>query len=145
MQESEKNLRVEPGLVIPLTEIRVEFSRSGGPGGQHVNKVSTRASVAFDINLSRSIEPDQRDRLLRRLKKRIGSDGVLRVTEQRSRSQWRNRQEALKRLLLLLQEALKEPKKRVPTRSTTSGKEKRLHSKRIRSIKKQQRRLEGGE
>ena len=140
MQGSDKVLTIGAGLAVPLTEIKLEFSRSGGPGGQHVNKVSTRVTISFDIMRSHALNAMQRERVLSRLKAHVGTDGLLRLTEQGSRSQWQNRQKAIKRLQLLLQTALKAPKRRIGTRSTASAQEDRLRSKRVQARKKEQRR-----
>ena len=140
MQVSDKVLTIGTALAVPLTEIKFEFSRSGGPGGQHVNKVSTRVTISFDVMRSRALNAVQRERILARLKAHVGTDGLLRLTERSSRSQWQNRQKAIKRLQLLIQTALKAPKRRIATRSTASAQENRLRSKRLQAGKKEQRR-----
>ncbi len=132
-------LRIRPGLDIPLDEIELVASRSSGPGGQHVNKVDTRVEARFDVASSPSLPDDVRARLLERLGGRLTREGVLRVTAQKHRSQWRNRQEALARLAVLLARALTERKPRRPTRPSKAAESRRLEGKRRRGMVKQQR------
>jgi ribosome-associated protein len=138
-------LRITPSLVLPESEIQFRFSRSGGPGGQHVNKASTRVELLFDVAGSRSLSDDQRQRIAQRLKRYLGSDGILRVVCDASRSQWQNRATALEKFVALLQTALARRKKRVATRPPTSASEQRSKEKQIRSRKKALRRRVGAE
>jgi ribosome-associated protein len=123
---------VNPALTIPLSELSFRFSRSGGPGGQNVNKVSTRVEVEFDIRQSPSLSETQRQRLLRRLEHRLDSDGVIRIQVDDSRSQWQNRQIAVERLGQMLSDALKVQKRRIPTRRTAASNSRRLEGKKMR-------------
>jgi len=127
-------------LTIPLSELSFRFSRSGGPGGQNVNKVSTRVEVEFDLLRSPSLSDSQRQRLLRRLEHRLDSDGVLRILVDESRSQWQNRQISVKRLGHILSEGLKVQKRRVPTRRTATSNARRLEGKKRRGLLKRGRR-----
>jgi|WetSurMetagenome_2_1015567.scaffolds.fasta_scaffold09256_2 ribosome-associated protein len=127
-------------LTIPLSELSFRFSRSGGPGGQNVNKVSTRVEVEFDIRQSPSLSEVQRQRLLRRLGHRLDSNGVIRIQVDDSRSQWQNRQIAVGRLGRVLSEALKVQKHRIPTRRTAASNSRRLEGKKLRGRLKRGRR-----
>jgi ribosome-associated protein len=126
-------------LSIPERELTFHFTRSGGPGGQNVNKVSTRVELSFDLLHSSSFNDDQRERLLSSLKSRVGADGVLRLAAQESRSQWRNREEAIKKFVELLRHALRKRKKRLPTAPTRPSRQKRLKAKLHRSRTKKMR------
>lgn len=119
---------------IPLHELEWRFTTSGGPGGQHANKAATRAEVRFDVEGSRALSSAQR----RRLRRKLGSVVVVAVDE--TRSQARNRELALERLRDRLAEALREPRRRRPTRPSRAAKERRLEQKRRRSERKRQRR-----
>jgi len=127
---------VNAALTIPLSELSFRFSRSGGPGGQNVNKVSTRVEVEFDLGRSPSLSETQRQRLLRRLEHRLDNNGVLRIQVDESRSQWQNRQIAVKRLGYVLSEGLKVQKRRVPTRRTSASNSRRLEGKKKRGLLK---------
>jgi len=134
-------IHIVSGLSIRATELKVEFSRSGGPGGQHVNKVSSRVNLLFNIAKSSSLNAAQRSLLLARLGSRLSAGGVLRVTEQRSRSQWENRRRAVERLQSILQDALQEPKKRLRTGISQSARARRLEDKQNQAQKKRERRI----
>lgn len=124
---------VHDGLVIPEREIRFIFSRSGGPGGQNVNKVNTRVTLLFAVSDSSALTPDQAGRVHERLTSRIGSDGMLRVIAQERRSQMGNRLAARKRFARLLAEALTDSPERRDTSPPPSADRRRLESKRRRS------------
>ncbi|MDH7485674.1 MAG: alternative ribosome rescue aminoacyl-tRNA hydrolase ArfB [Anaerolineae bacterium] len=131
-------------LAIPLAELEFRFSRSGGPGGQHVNRSATRVELRFDVARSPSLSEEQRQRVLERLAGRLDSEGVLRVVAESERSQWRNRQEAVERFRMLLRQALHIPRRRRRTGLPAWAKERRLAEKRRRSeIKRDRRRVEG--
>jgi ribosome-associated protein len=131
---------VSDRLHIPRSELQIFFTRSSGPGGQHVNKTSTRAELAFDLKNSPSIPENDRDWLLAKLASKLDTEGVLRIAAQEYRSQLRNKEAAIERLQAMLQEAIKRPKKRKKSKPTKSSKEARLKSKkRAGEIKKQRR------
>jgi ribosome-associated protein len=126
-------LRVTRGVVIPLDELAWRFTTSGGPGGQHANKTSTRVEVRFDVASSPSLGPRQRARLLERL----GPD--VRVTAGEERSQARNREVALRRLAARLAEGLRTERPRIATTPTAGSRIRRLEDKRRRSARKRDR------
>jgi ribosome-associated protein len=126
-------VRVNRSLVIPEDELRLEFTTSGGPGGQHANKSSTRAVLVWNVDSSRALGPRQRARIKGKLRHRIDSAGNLRLTSDAYRSQLRNREAVHERLRSLVEDALRPEKKRIGTAPTRSSKEKRLQSKRARS------------
>ena len=126
-------------LSIPDDEIDFTFTRSSGPGGQKVNKTSTRATLHFDVEGSPSLTDAERARIRQRLATRINKDGTLRVVSQKYRTQTANRRAALERFAELLQEALKPRRKRKPTRVPDAVKEGRLKAKRHRSLIKRER------
>jgi ribosome-associated protein len=128
----DREVRVRPGLVLPGSVLEIRFSRSGGPGGQNVNKVETRAEVRFDLAGSGLLPPDDRARALAKLAPRLTSDGVLIVLCDRTRHRERNLREALFRMGEILAAALHRPKTRRPTRPTRSSKRRRLDEKRRR-------------
>ena len=132
-------LAITPELRVPLAELEYRASRSGGPGGQHVNTSSTRIEVWWDIAASGSVSEEQRARLLTRLASRLDSSGRLRLVSSGSRSQLRNREEATSRLCEIVALALKVPKKRKPTRPTRAAKAARLDDKRRQAAKKRER------
>lgn len=127
-------IRVTPSLAIPLSELQFRFTPSGGPGGQHANKVNTRVELRFDVARSPSLGPRQRARLLQHL----GPD--IRVVADDARSQVRNRQLAVDRFRVRVADALHVEKPRRPTRPSRGAKERRLSAKRHQSERKRQRR-----
>jgi ribosome-associated protein len=126
------DLYITDGLIIPETELTFATSRSGGPGGQNVNKVSTRVTVRLDLNASASLTSEQKALIAERLPGRIDSRGVLRVTSQRHRTQLANKVAAVQRLQDLLREALTERSVRRPTRVPASRQRLRVEEKRRR-------------
>lgn len=130
-------------LIIPEREIEFSASRSGGPGGQHVNKTSTRVTLAFDVEDSQALTPEQKNMIRARLGRRLTGDGVLKVSSGETRSQFSNRELAKKRLAELLRKALIPPKKRKKTKPTEASKERRIQRKKRRGIKKKLRRSPG--
>ncbi len=131
---------VSDELRIPRDELSFRASKSGGPGGQHVNTSSTRVELLWNVRQSRALSAEQRGRLLAKLETRLDGEGVLRVVASEHRSQTRNRDEAEERLTRLVRRALVVPKVRRPTRPTMGGVEKRLRSKKVVSAKKRSRR-----
>jgi ribosome-associated protein len=130
-------LEITRSLSIPESELRMQRSRSTGPGGQNVNKLETRVTLLFDVAGSSVLTERQRERILASLRTRITKDGVLRVTSQRHRTQGANREAATERFVALLQDALKPVKTRKPTKPTRASKTRRLDAKKQRgSVKK---------
>ena len=120
-------------VVIPESEVRLMAVRSRGPGGQHVNKVSTGMVLEFDLQQSTALTDRQKQRVMAALGRRINQEGLLRLEAQRHRSQLANRQEVVEKFVRLLQEAFRPVKARVPTRIPTRTREKRLTEKKQRS------------
>ena len=130
-------VRLGNNILIPDDEIRFTASRSGGPGGQNVNKVNTRVTLYFDLINTRVFSEEQKQRIRQRLATRISKQGILRVVCQRYRSQSQNRRAAIDRLVDLLELALEEERVRRKTRMPKSAKRKRSEDKSKRSqIKK---------
>ena len=134
------DLHVTDTVTIPMAELQFHFSRSGGPGGQHVNRTATQVELTFDVQRSASLDESQRARLLNKLKSAIDSRGVLHLTCQTTRSQSRNRAEVIERFQRLLRQALHVPKPRRPTRPGRAAAERRLQAKRRVGVLKQDRR-----
>ncbi|MDQ3983222.1 MAG: aminoacyl-tRNA hydrolase [Actinomycetota bacterium] len=126
-------LRVNRSVVIPDDEIRLEFTTSGGPGGQHANKSSTRAVLIWNVDASHALGPRQRARVRGKLRHRIDSAGNVRLSSDAHRSQLRNRETVRERFRTLLEDALRPEKKRIGTSPTGSSRERRLKSKKLRS------------
>jgi ribosome-associated protein len=133
-------LEITPDLRLPLSELDYRASRSGGPGGQHVNTSSTRIEVWWDVGTSPSLTEQQRSRLLHRLGPRLDGEGRLRLVASESRSQLRNRDAATERLREMVAAALAVPKPRKRTKPTRAAKAARLEAKRRRSVTKRERR-----
>ncbi len=136
MTEPADIIAVTPSLRIPAAELDFTFSRSGGKGGQNVNKVETRVELWFDVQKSPTLTAWQRARLLEKLTGRIDSDGVLRLASSEGRTQLSNRRIAIERFVEVLKEALHVDKKRRPTRATKGSKERRLAGKKEHAKKK---------
>jgi ribosome-associated protein len=136
----ESVVRITDTVSIPMSELRFRFARSSGPGGQHVNRSATQVELLFDVANSPSLDETQRRRVLRKLKSRIDKDGILHLVSQETRSQYRNREEVVERFQELMRQALRVPKRRLPTRPTRAARERRLEEKRRRSEKKRCRR-----
>lgn len=134
------DLRITDTVTIPMAELQFHFSRSGGPGGQHVNRTATQVELTFDVQRSASLDESQRARILNKLKSAIDSRGVLHLTCQATRSQSRNRAEVVERFQRLLRQALHVPKPRRPTRPGRAAAERRLQAKRRAGLLKQERR-----
>ena len=127
------SLRVTRSLVVPAEELEWRFTTSGGPGGQHANKASTRAEVSFSVAGSKSLGPRQRARLLERL------GPTVRAASSDERSQMRNREVALQRLALRLADGLRVERPRVATKPSVSARARRLTDKRRQSARKRDR------
>jgi ribosome-associated protein len=128
------SIRVTRSVVVPLGEIELRFSRSSGPGGQHAQKSETRVEAVFDVEASEALSPAQKRRV-------IGRAGpVIRAVAQDERSQWRNRQLAVERIVEQLRDALRVERRRLATKPTAGSVERRLEQKRRRSQTKRLRR-----
>ena len=127
------------GYRIPARDLEWRFDPAGGPGGQHANRASSRVELIFDLRSSGVFPPELRDHMVERLGTRA-SEGVVRVVAADSRSQWRNRQSARRRLATLLEESMRKPRTRRPTKPGRAARERRLKDKRRRSDKKAGRR-----
>jgi len=129
-------IRISDTVTIDESSIRLDFVRASGPGGQHVNKVSTAVQLRFDAG---SLPPGIRSRLKQVAGKRMTRDHLLIIEARRFRSQEKNREDAFKRLALLLQKASRPPKPRRPTQPTAAARKRRLTSKKRRADTKRQR------
>lgn len=125
-------LRVGRSLIIPEAELEMRFTTSGGPGGQHANKSSTRVELTWNVETSAVLSDRQRSRIRGHLRKRIDASGNLRIAADSHRSQLRNREEAEDRLVGLVSEALRPRKHRVATKPTRAAREKRIQAKKRR-------------
>jgi ribosome-associated protein len=133
-------LEITPELRIPLSELDYRASRSGGPGGQHVNTSSTRIELWWDAAESPSLTEEQRSQLIHRLGSRLDTGGRLRLVSSGSRSQLRNREDVTDRFRSTIAAALVVRKKRKVTKPSRAAKAARLEAKRRRSSTKQRRR-----
>lgn len=131
--------RVSRSVVLPLAEIELRVSRSSGPGGQHANKTETRVEAVFDVDASSALTDVQKRRVIAR------AGPTLRATAQDERSQSRNRELAIDRLVARLAAALRVERRRVPTRPSRAAKEQRLEAKKRRGQTKRLRRVDDGE
>jgi ribosome-associated protein len=129
-----ESIQVTRTVAIPVSEIELRFSRSSGPGGQHAQKTETRVEATFDVEASSALSEIQKARVLRR------AGPVIRAVAQDERSQARNRELAVERLVESLREALKVERRRRPTKPTAASRERRLDEKRRRGQVKQLRR-----
>ena len=133
-------LYVNERIQIHDSEFTFAFSRSGGPGGQNVNKVCSKALLTWDATRSPAIPQDVRDRFLIRCRRRINKEGMLLITSQRYRDQGRNMQDCLSKLAELLLSVAVAPTKRKASAPSRGAKQRRLNDKHVRSDKKQSRR-----
>ena len=135
-----RGIHIDAGTIVPLNEIEFRFSRSTGPGGQNVNKVSTRVELLFNLHRSASLTDAKKRKIAERMKSRIDGEGIIHVTAQESRSQWRNREEALQKFADLLRAALVRHRERISTKPTLKSRERKATDKRLLSRKKSLRR-----
>ena len=138
-------IRITPSIAIDEAEVQFQFVTASGPGGQNVNRVATAAQLRFDAASSPSLTDEVRQRLASVAGRRMTGDGVLIIKAQRFRSQEQNREDAINRLVALLQKAAETPRRRRATRPTRASKERRLESKKRRSKTKRLRAPVGGE
>ena len=129
-----ESIRVTRSVVLPLAEVEVQVSRSSGPGGQHAQKSETRVVAVFDVEASNALTDTQKRRVITR------AGPFLRAVAQDERSQSRNRELAVERLVAALREALRVPRKRVPTKPSAAARRRRRDQKKRRSQTKQLRR-----
>ena len=134
---------VTPRLTIPAGELEIQFARSGGPGGQNVNKVSSKVDLRWNPTTSAALVEDDRLLLLERLRNRLTTDGVLIVTSSLTRDQAKNREDALSKLALIVRVALDRPKPRKPTKPSKGAKRRRVADKRHASEIKRNRQYRG--
>ena len=132
-------LEVNHRITIPLKEFSYTFARSGGPGGQNVNKVNSKVTLHWDVTTSPSLPEDVRARFLAQYPRRINKEGQLVISSERFRDQGRNVTDCTNKLRELILVVATPPKKRRPTRPTKGSKERRLAGKREKSQKKQER------
>jgi len=136
---------VTADVAIDETEIHMDFVRASGPGGQNVNKVSSAVQLRFDVLNTASIPGEIRERLIRLAGKRVTTEGVLIIQASRFRTQERNRQDAVDRLVQLVRRAAEKPKRRMKTRPTLASKERQLAQKKRRGRIKKMRRIVTGD
>ena len=129
-----ESIRVTRSVTLPLDEVELRFSRSSGPGGQHAQRTETRVEALLDVEASSALTTAQKRRVVAR------AGPVLRAVAQDERSQWRNRELAVERLVASLREALRVPRPRRPTTPSAAARERRLSDKRRRSDVKRLRR-----
>ena len=138
-------LPIRAGIAIPRSELTYRATRSSGPGGQHVNKTSSRVEVTWIPAESRGLTPEQRVRIIDRLTNRLDTAGVLRLVSDRTRSQLQNKEDVTERLAELLKAALTPKKARRATKVSKAVKARRLDAKRRHGEKKAARRRPGND
>ena len=136
-------IHIMDGLLIPEGEISFTASRSSGPGGQNVNKVSSKVTLSFDLRNSTALTAEQKRKIMGKLARRINSDGILQVVSQRTRSQELNRTDVLERFSELLRRSLTPQQPRIRTRVPAAAKKQRIETKRKRGLTKQARSAKG--
>lgn len=135
-----RDIVVTPHLTIPAGELAIAFARSGGPGGQNVNKVSSKVELRWNLRESRALSASDYDQLMKKLASKLTTDGDLLVTSQKTRDQIKNREDAFDKLTLIVRAALHREKPRKATKPSRAAKRRRVESKRHRSELKKNRR-----
>jgi len=130
----EKDLIINQQVIIPGAELSVSVSRASGPGGQHVNKTSSRVSLRWNIKISRALTQQQKIIILERLASKLVGDSELLIHVESERSQLRNREIARERLVKIIKKALKPRKRRIATKPTQESKKRRLNNKKKRGV-----------
>lgn len=138
-----QDIVVTPWLTIPSGELSVSFARSGGSGGQNVNKVSSKVDLRWNVETSAVLRPEDRVWLLQKLRSKLTTDGTLIVTSTLTRDQIKNREDAESKLALIVRAALDRPKARRPTKVSRGAKRRRVADKRHHAEKKSNRRGDG--
>jgi ribosome-associated protein len=136
-------ISILPGVLIPESELTFTASRSGGPGGQNVNKVSSKVTLTFDVRGSSALSEEQKRKIIGKLANRINKEGILQIVSQRTRSQDLNRADVLTRFSEVLRRALTPTRERIKTRVSRAAKEERLHDKKKRADTKSTRSRKG--
>ena len=134
------DLVITPRLTIPAGELTIAFARSGGSGGQNVNKVSSKVDLRWNVETSAVLHPDDKTWLLQQLRSKLTSDGTLIVTSTLTRDQIKNRDDAESKLTLIVRTALDRPRPRKPTKVSKGAKRRRVADKRHKAEIKKNRR-----
>lgn len=142
---SHADIVVTPRVVIPGGELALAFSRSGGPGGQNVNKVASKVELRWNPTTTAALSDEERAWLVHRLRSRLTSDGTLIVTSTATRDQLKNRDDATRKLALIVRTALERPRPRRETRPSRAAKRRRLADKRHHAEIKRSRASHGGD
>lgn len=140
MQERLNQLTINAAIQIPTSEFEFSFARSGGPGGQNVNKVNSKAILRWNPSMSIALPETVRVAFVEKYASRITTDGVLIITSQKFRDQYRNVDDCLAKLCEMIHSVLNPPKPRRPTKPSRAAKARRIESKTHNSAKKAQRR-----
>ena len=143
--ERDSELPIRTGVAVPRHELTYRASRSGGPGGQHVNTSSTRVELTWSLAATRALGPELKARAMTKLATRLDSEGVLRLVSDRTRSQAQNKEDVTERFVEVLRAALTIPKVRRATKVSKGVKARRLDAKRRHSAKKADRRRGGAD
>ncbi len=138
-------MEITPAIFIPDDELHFTFARSGGPGGQNVNKVSSKAILRWDLAANTTLPPDVKDRLRAQQRRRLTTEGEIVIHSQRYRDQGRNIEDCREKLREMIQQALFRPRSRKATKPSRGARERRLADKRQHSQRKARRRSPRGE